>query len=240
MFLWFFLVYVYKCNSDRVLCKTTECLHKRLCRGAGYFVRGLHLDRNFSWTTHIDHLTKKCLQATACLWRYRNCFTWAARRAWYIRIVLSSLVYASNPFFPSLSMSSRQPISTLSEEPIHAVCQVHIPASTSSLLHQLGLLSVEQSMMKKMLMFVFRCVHSEVSCLLVLMFSLTRDVTQSDVATRGASTSSLVVPFLPVPSGRLSIRFRASIAWYSLPPVLRTLEGRKLLREHLILHNVPF
>ena len=240
MFVWFFLVYVCTCNTDRVLCKTTECLHKRLCRDDGYLVRGLHLDSNFSWTTYIDHLTKTCRQATACLWRYRNCFTWAARRAWYVSIVQSSLVYASNPFFPSLSMSSRQRISTLSEEPIHAVCQVHIPASTSSLLHQLGLVGVEQIMMKKMLMLVFRCVHSEVSCLLVPMFSLTRDVTQSDVATRGASTSSLVVPFLPVPSGRLSIRFRASIAWYSLPPVLRTLEWRKLLREHLILHNVPF
>ena len=80
--------------------------------------------------------------------------------------------------------------------------------------------------MKKMLMFVFRCLHSEVSFLLVPMFSLSWDVTQSDVATRGASTSSLVVPVLPGHSGRLSIRFRASIAWNSLPPVLRTLEGR--------------
>ena len=67
---------------------------------------GLHLDSNFSWTTHIDHLTNKCRQATACLWRYRNCFTRTARRAWYVSIVQSSLVYASNAFFPSLSMSS--------------------------------------------------------------------------------------------------------------------------------------
>ena len=205
---------------------------------------GLHLDSNFSWTTHIDHLTNNCRQATACLWRYRNCFIRTARRAWCVSIVQSSLVYASNAFFPSLSMSSRQRISTLANAAIRAVRQVHIPASTSPLLQQLGLISVEQVMMKKMLMFVFRCVHSEVSCLLVPMFSLTRDVTQSDVATRGSSTSSLVVPFLPVPSGRLSIRFRASIAWNSLPPVLRTLEGRKSLRERLtdyvILHNVPF
>ena len=32
----------------------------------------LHLDSKFSWTTHIDHLTNKCRQATACLWRYRQ------------------------------------------------------------------------------------------------------------------------------------------------------------------------
>ena len=35
---------------------------------------GLHLDSNFSWTTHIDHLTNKCRQATACLWRYKKLF----------------------------------------------------------------------------------------------------------------------------------------------------------------------
>ena len=154
----------------------------------------------------------------------------------------SSVVYASNAFF--LSLSSRQRISNLAKAVIRAVCQVHIPASASPLLQPLGLLSVEQIMMKRMLMFVFRCVHSEVSCLLVPMFSLTRDVTQSDVATRGASTSSLVVPFLHAPSGRLSIRFRASIAWNSFRPVLRTIERRKSFREHLadyvILHNVPF
>ena len=187
---------------------------------------GLHLDSNVSRTDHIDHLTNKCRQATPCLWRYRNCFTRTARRAWYVSIVQSSLVYASNAFFHSLSVSSRQRISTLPKAAIRAVCQVHIPASTSPLLQQLGPLSVELIMTKKMLMFVFRCVHSEVSCLLVPMFSVTRDVTQSAVATRGASTSSLVAPFLPGPSGRLSIRFRASIAWSSLPPVLRTLEGR--------------
>ena len=92
---------------------------------------GLHLDSNFSWTTHIDHLNNKiCCQATACLWRYRNCFTRTARRTWYVSIVQSSLVYTSNAFFPSLSMSSRQRISTLAKAAIRAVCQVHIPAST--------------------------------------------------------------------------------------------------------------
>ena len=140
----------------------------------------------------------------------------------------SSLVYALNAFFPSLSMSSRQRISTLAKETIRALCQVHIPASTSSLLQQLGLLSVEQIMMKKMLMFVFRCVHSEVSCLLAPMFSLPRDVTQSDVATRRASTSNLVVTFLPGPSDRLSIRFRASIAWNSLPTCAEKTRGEKI------------
>ena len=65
-------------------------------------------------------------------------FTKTARRAWDVSIVQSSFVYASNAFFPSLSMSSRQRISTLAKAAIRVVCQVHILASISTLPQQLG------------------------------------------------------------------------------------------------------
>ena len=62
---------------------------------------GLHMDNDFSWTTHIDYLAQKCPSATACLWRHKNSLTLAAKRAWYVSLVQSALLYSSNTFFRS-------------------------------------------------------------------------------------------------------------------------------------------
>lgn len=62
-------------------------------------------------------------------------------------------------------------------------------------------------------------------------------------STRGTDSNTLVVPFLPDPSGRKSIRFVSAVAWNSLPAHIRTLDNchglQSLLYFSVADHNMP-
>ena len=76
-----------------------SCHTEKLTTVSAVKYLGLHMDNDFSWTTHIDYLAQKCRSATACLWRHKNSLTLAAKRAWYVSLVQSALLYSSNAFF---------------------------------------------------------------------------------------------------------------------------------------------
>ena len=64
---------------------------------------GVWIDDKLTWKSHIEHLSRKCAQATGRLWRHGRCLTIRARKTWYISMILPPLMYASNSFSPSLS-----------------------------------------------------------------------------------------------------------------------------------------
>ena len=207
-----------------------SCHTEKLTTVSAVKYLGLHMDNDFSWTTHIDYLAQKCRSATACLWRHKNSLTLAAKRAWYVSLVQSALLYSSNAFFPSLSSGSLDRISKLSKAAVRAVCSVHVPTPSAPLLNQLRLRPTKQLMLIKSLVFVHRCLYPSISPNLTIMFS---PIVSVDNTTRGSVTKILIVPFLPGPSGRLSIRFRGAVAWNSLPPVIRTLPNRSFFKQCL-------
>ena len=207
-----------------------SCHTEKLTTVSAVKYLGLHMDNDFSWTTHIDYLAQKCRSATACLWRHKNSLTLAAKRAWYVSLVQSALLYSSNAFFPSLSAGSLDRISKLSKAAVRAVCSVHVPTPSAPLLNQLRLRPIKQLMLIKSLVFVHRCLYPSISPNLTIMFS---PIVSIDNTTRGSVTEILIVPFLPGPSGRLSIRFRGAVAWNSLPPVIGTLTNRSFFKQCL-------
>jgi len=215
-----------------------SCHTEKLTTASAVKYLGLHMDNDFSWTTHIDYLAQKYRSATACLWRHKNSLTLAAKCAWYVSLVQSALLHSSNAFFLSLLAGSLDRISKLSKAAVRAVCSEHVLTPSVPLLHQLSLCLIKQLMLIESLVFVYRCLCPSISPNLTAMFS---PIVSVDSATRVAKV--LVVPFLPGPSGRLSIRFRGVVAWNSLPPVIRTLANKLFFKQCLqqlnlkVIHN---
>ena len=64
---------------------------------------GVWIDEKLTWKSHIEHLSRKCAQATGRVWRHGRCLAIRARKTWHISMILSALMYSSNSFSPSLS-----------------------------------------------------------------------------------------------------------------------------------------
>ena len=93
---------------------------------------------------------------------------------------------------------------------------------------------IEVLFRRKILVFVYRVINGLASPLFNPYFSLasqTADGTHR--ITRGQETRLLLVPFLPGPAGRASIRFQGSIVWNELPPNARSAKSRELFTRFL-------
>ena len=109
------------------------------CRGTALEVTrtakylGVVIDDELTWQPHADHLSRKCGQATGQLWRSGRSFSLRARRTWYISMIQSRLLYASNAFSPSLSKGLICRIEKLSKAGVRAVFRVRPHTETSPL-----------------------------------------------------------------------------------------------------------
>ena len=64
---------------------------------------GLEIDDDLSWSSRIAALESKISNLAGALWINGKSLTLLARRAWFISLVNSHLLYASNAFFTSLT-----------------------------------------------------------------------------------------------------------------------------------------
>ena len=103
---------------------------------------GMVIDDKLSWTHHVDHVGKKVACTTGILWRQGRALSIRARRMWYVSMILSHLCYASNCFFPSLSVSLLNRLLRFSKSGLRAVFQAPKLTSTAPLLERLGLPSL--------------------------------------------------------------------------------------------------
>ena len=183
---------------------------------------GVIIDDKLTWQPHADHLSRKCGQATGQLWRSGRSFSLRARRTWYLSMLQSCLLYASNAFSPSLNRSLISGIEKLSKADIHAVLRVHHRTECSPLRCQLNVKSITHLHHEKQIVVVLRCLHNISSVLFNDFF----DVFQSNNegrGSRGQLSFLLQIPSLPGPSGRKTMHFICATRWNKLPHNIRSI-----------------
>ena len=111
------------------------------------------------WKSHIEHLSRKCAQATGRLWRHGRCLTIRARKTWYISMILSPLMFASNSFSPSLSQTLLSRVEKVAKSGIWAIFRVKRHTASAPLRHRLNVKPIAQLYREKSLLFVFRCLE---------------------------------------------------------------------------------
>ena len=184
---------------------------------------GVVVDCELSWHAHLEHVSLKTAQTIGQLWRHGRCLSMAARRSWYIAMIVSHLTYASNAFFPSLNQQLLERLIKISKRGLRAIFQSPPWTHTEPLLRRLNLPPLSHLLKKKIVIFVHRCLSSNTSPLFAsyftpLDFAIPGNVRQ----TRGQVSRSLQVPFLPGPAGRGSLQFVGTIFWNCLPASIRT------------------
>jgi len=193
----------------------------KVTRTAKYL--GVVVDDELSWTSHIEYLSKKCAQATGQLWRHGQSLTLRARKAWYLAIIQSSILYASNCFFPSLNSTLFDRLEKLSKAGLRAVFRVRPRTPSLPLLERLKVRGLTQLCREKLLVFVFRCLHKLASNLFDDFFSPLA-CTDSLRISRGQVSRLLRIPFVPGPAGRRTIQFVAASLWNVLPADVRSID----------------
>ena len=133
---------------------------------------GVWIDDELTWKSHIEHLSRKCAQATGRLWRHGRCLTTRARKTWYISITFSPLMYASNSFSPSLSKTLLSRVEKMAKSGIRAVFRVKRHTATAPIRHRLNVKPIAQLYREKALLFVFRCLEGLSSPLFSTFFTI--------------------------------------------------------------------
>ena len=191
---------------------------------------GVWIDDELTWKPHIEHLSRKCAQATGRLWRHGRSLTMRARKTWYISMILSPLMYASNSFSPSLSKTLLSRVEKMAKSGIRAVFRATRHTATAPLRHRLNVKPITQLYREKTLLFVFRCLEDLSSPLFSTYFTVFVNNTER-CTSRGQLTRLLQVPFLRGPSGRRSIQFIGAIMWNLMPPLVRGIHDPLLFKQ---------
>ena len=113
---------------------------------------GIWIDDELTWKSHIEHFSRKCAQATGRLWRHGRCLTIRARKTWYISMILSPLMYASNSFSPSLSKTLLSRVEKMAQSGIRAVFRVKRHTASAPLRHRLNVKPITQLYREKALL----------------------------------------------------------------------------------------
>ena len=140
-----------------------------------------------------------------------QCSQSVSQKTWYLAMIQPKLSYGSNSFFPSLNADGMSCIERMSKSGLRAMFGLQNPVPMQPLREKLRVSCIE------VLIFVYRVITGLASSLFksyVLLASQTADGTHR--ITRGQETRLLLVPFLPGPAGRASIRFQGSIVWNEL------------------------
>ena len=134
----------------------TSCVVK--CKGIVLSVTnvskylGVWIDEELTWRSHIEHLSRKCAQTTGRLWRHGRCLTIRARNTWYISMILSPLMYASNSFSSSLSKTLPSRVEKMAKSGIRVVFRVKRHTATAPLRHCLNVKPIAQLYREKALL----------------------------------------------------------------------------------------
>ena len=105
---------------------------------------GVWIDDELTWKSHIEHLSRKCAQATGRLWRHGRCLTIRARKTWFISMILSPLVYAFHSFSPSMSKTLLSRVEKMAKSGIRAVFRVKHHTATTPLRDRLNVKPIAQ------------------------------------------------------------------------------------------------
>ena len=151
----------------------------------------LYLIVSFHGTLKSTELScSKTTRKIGALWRSRRSLSRSARRLFVQAVVIPDIVYGSNAFFPALLGRQLDRLGPLQNRPMRAI-DGHPPYTTvQPLLVQHGLYWIGELSKRKLLVFVWRCLHGKASATLSVLFVR---LLAGEPVIRG-----------PVPSGLLS------------------------------------
>ena len=141
---------------------------------------------------------------------------------WYVAMVQSKLCYDSSAIFSSMLERGKATISKLPKSVVRAVFGLHNPISTQPLQNELLVSEIADTMFRKSLVFVYRCLDAHASSLSTHYYTAIVCVAGGNHRlTRGQEARLLSIPFPPGPAGRASIHFSGAIMWNLLRPAIR-------------------
>ena len=173
----------------------------------------------------MDRIVSKITRKIGALWRARRSLSRSARRLFVQAVVIPDIVYGCNAFFPALlgrQLDHLDHLGLLQNRAIQAI-DGHPPYTTvHPLLVQHGLYRISELSKRKLLVFVWRCLHRKASATLSVLF-----VRSAGRRTRHQRSSGL----LSQPSSTRSGASRPSVAgsalWNLLPDEVRTIARQK-------------
>ena len=156
---------------------------------------------------------RRTKRSVSALWKARASLTRTSKRLFYLTMVQSTLCYASNAFFPSITQGNFELLSRVSKSPVRATLGLPRWASTTPLYTSLNIRTLLHVFRQKIVQFVFCCLHGLASILFCQYFIPTTVWNQG--------RNMLAVPFSPGPSGHATMQFRGTLLWNSLPSTVR-------------------
>ena len=175
---------------------------------------GLLVDSGLTYEPHVRNVVKRAKRSVSALWKARSSLNHQSKRMLYFSLIQSTLLYASNAFFPCLSVGTFDLLVKVTKNAVRAAFGLPSWTSSSPAFLALDLPPLLQVCRQKVVQFVFRVLHGRTSSLLQHHFSCT-------VTARNQERNTIVVPFWPGPAGRSTIQFRGALLWNSLPPTVR-------------------
>ena len=143
---------------------------------------------------------------------------------WYISMILSPLMYASNSFSPILSKTLLSRVEKVAKSGIPTAFLVKRHTASAPLRPRLNVKPIAQLYREKSFLFVFRCLEGLSSPLFSTFFTIFTNNFEHGTS-RGEVTRLLQVPFIHGPSARKSIQFLGAILSNMLPPVARSIHN---------------
>ena len=114
---------------------------------------GVTIDSDLSWTPHILNVVKRTKRTVGALWQGRAGLTLQCKRIVYHHLVEARLSYASNAWFPSLTLANLDKLSKISRSAIRAFRGWPRWVDVTPLLSSLHIRPISQVMIFKCLVF---------------------------------------------------------------------------------------
>lgn len=194
---------------------------------------GIIIDAHLRFDLQVKRVCDSAHGKVAAFRHGRRHLTTAARRIFYLTIVQSTLEYASNAYFHTLSSTLHNRIITASHIAMRKVFGLSRFTSADTILQRYCLHSLDVRVNLKLYLFVFRCIHARASVLLCDLFTLRSVGTRTSATTRGQDSSSLCLPPCRSRFGYYSISFLAADRWNALPSACRQCSSSSAFIRHV-------
>ena len=178
---------------------------------------GVYIDAHLNFDRQVQHVCDNVNKKLAAFRHGRRNLTTAARRIFYISIIRSTLEYASNAYYHSLSSTLRDRLVTTSQIAMRKVFGLSWFTATDFMLRKFSLHSLDARVNLKLYVFTFRCLNARASPLLTAMFHLRSASSRTSATTRGQTSNSLCLPRRHSRIGFHSVSFLAAVRWNALP-----------------------
>ena len=210
-------------TSNYLFAKAYTCTSKQnidlLLQGSHIFAQTTVLLASQAMALLMNFVHHKCRvkrakRSVSALWKARSSLNHQSKRMLYFSLIQSTFLYASNAFFPCLSVGTFDLLVKVTKNAARAAFGLPSWTSSSPAFLALDLPPLLQVCRQNFVQFVFRVLHGRTSSLLQHHFSCT-------VTAHNQERNTIVVPFWPGPAGRSTIQFRGALLWNSLPPTVR-------------------